>query len=92
MMKGKTVVFYCSVGVRSSSKASELEAIIKRAGAVASYNLTGGLFYWHNQSLPVVQDKDTATQYIHPYNDYWGQLISNDDAIRYQKAGVANGF
>ena len=89
-IKNKTVIFYCSVGVRSSSKASELDNIIKRANVVASYNLTGGLFYWHNQSRPVVQGDNRATEYIHPYNDYWGRLITHSDAISYEKVNGVN--
>ena len=86
IIEGKVVVFYCSVGVRSSALASQLEELLNDAGTEKFYNLTGGLFQWHNQSRPTVHGDDIPTENIHPYNDYWGQLIENKSAISYQRS------
>lgn len=83
MVEGKVVVFYCSVGVRSSALASQLEEVLKEADAEEFYNLTGGIFQWHNQLRPTVRGEGIPTENIHPYSDYWGKLIENDSAISY---------
>ncbi|MHA1164745.1 MAG: rhodanese-like domain-containing protein, partial [Alphaproteobacteria bacterium] len=46
-VRGKTVVFYCSVGVRSSKLAAYVQAALKEQGAKGVYNLDGGVFAWH---------------------------------------------
>ena len=43
-LKGKTVVFYCSVGVRSSKLAGRVQSELRRTGASKVYNLQGGNF------------------------------------------------
>ena len=83
LIEDKVVVFYCSVGVRSSAQASSLEYVLNDAKVAAAYNLKGGLFQWHNESHPVVKDTDTSTEDIHPYDDDWGKLIENEQSIRY---------
>jgi len=85
-LEGKTAVFYCSVGKRSSGLASRVAGVIDENGANASYNLTGGLFQWRNEARPLVQDAQTKTRFIHPYNNYWGRLINDKSAIRYTPA------
>ena len=82
-IKGKTVVFYCSVGRRSSAMASRLQASLAEAGAAESFNLTGGLFNWRNENRPLMSDGQ-ETDFIHPYNFYWGRLIHDKNAIRYK--------
>jgi len=79
----KVVIFYCSVGVRSSALASRLESILSEAQVSTFYNLKGGLFQWHNELRPLVNTKETSTEDIHPYNDYWGKLIEDKLAISY---------
>ncbi len=78
-IRGKTVVFYCSVGERSSRMA---ERVMSRAtGAEAIYNLEGGIFKWHNEFKDVVATQG-ATSAVHPYNRKWGRLLERQDAIR----------
>lgn len=77
---GKTVVFYCSVGMRSSilaeRVASEIDAPV--------YNLRGGLFGWHNEQRPLVSaDGVSATDAVHPYDKTWGQLVARQDKLSY---------
>ncbi len=79
----KTVVFYCSVGQRSSELAERVDEVLNEKEFIEVYNLAGGLFEWHNNGLPMVNDNG-ETQLIHPYNRKWGKLINNEDSIHYQ--------
>ncbi len=81
-VKGKRVVFYCSVGVRSSKMARYLKQDLLNAGATSVVNLTQGLFGWSNNKYPMVNEKG-ATPFIHPYNDHWGQLLKSKENWRY---------
>ncbi len=77
-IKGKTVVFYCSVGVRSSKMAAYLTKGLQARGAGKIYNLEKGLFGWANARRTMVNAKG-VTPYVHPYDDHWGQLLSNKE-------------
>lgn len=79
---GKTVLVYCSVGVRSSALAARLSRALKREAGTKIYNLTGGIFQWHNEGRPLARGAET-TRYVHPYNRSWGELISNKALISY---------
>ena len=83
-LKGKTVVFYCSVGRRSSALASRVDSIIESSEATASYNLTGGVFSWRNQERSLVDQSLEPTTKVHPYNFYTGRLIKDRKAISYK--------
>jgi len=72
---GKAVVFYCSVGVRSSKLAASVQEGLKQRGAVGVYNLRGGIFRWHNESRALAADRG-ATDLVHPYDDKWGGLVA----------------
>ena len=80
---GKTVVFYCSVGKRSSALASRLQNLIVNSGASDVFNLVGGIFQWRNESRPLVQGQAIKTKKIHPYNKYWARYLSSKRAISY---------
>ena len=80
-LKGKTVVFYCSVGVRSSRLASSLKDELLAAGATAVHNLDGGIFAWHNEARPLVDGKG-ETVFVHPYDAYWGRLLARRELTR----------
>ncbi|MGH7494114.1 MAG: rhodanese-like domain-containing protein [bacterium] len=73
-LKDKHVVFYCSVGYRSSIFALRVEAGALKAGARSVANLRGGIFRWYNEANPVV-DVEGETDQIHPYDSFWGVLI-----------------
>ncbi|MEM7193366.1 MAG: rhodanese-like domain-containing protein [Pseudomonadota bacterium] len=79
---GKTVVFYCSVGERSSIMLSKLNQSLADAGAVGAFNLDGGIFARHNENRPLMKGEH-ITRDIHPFNAYWGRLINNQSSIRY---------
>ncbi|MDX2265842.1 MAG: rhodanese-like domain-containing protein [Hyphomicrobiales bacterium] len=73
-LKGATVVFYCSVGVRSSQMMNRVRAALEAGGATAAHNLRGGVFRWAAEARPLVSDKGpTAT--AHPFNEAWGALL-----------------
>jgi rhodanese-related sulfurtransferase len=66
----KDVVVYCSVGYRSAAVVHEL----KNLGINNATNLEGSIFEWANEDLPLI-NKRGSTHDVHPYDDYWGQLL-----------------
>ena len=82
-LKGKKLVFYCSVGVRSSILASRVRGGALKAGATQVQNLTGGIFRWHNARKSLVS-RGGVTDYVHPYNRRWGQLVKRRELTRYR--------
>jgi rhodanese-related sulfurtransferase len=79
-VSGRTVVLYCSVGVRSSKLAGRVQAALVARGAKAVYNLQGGVFRWHNEQR-VLADGDGETDRVHPYDRSWGKLVLRTDKI-----------
>ncbi len=77
---GRDVIFYCSVGVRSSRLADRVGLALRARGAEGIYNLEGGLFRWHNERRPLV-DGAGPTDRIHPFDAHWGGLIAGQDRI-----------
>jgi len=79
--KGKTIVFYCSVGMRSSRLASAASPLLTAKWASSVNNLSGGIFRWSNEGRPL--EKGTASPGkasnsgipVHPYNSTWGRMI-----------------
>jgi len=95
-LKGKKPIFYCSVGRRSSLLASHIYQISisqssnqpndqaeKPTETIEPYNLIGGIFQWHNENRPLIDNAEQSTRAIHPYNDFWGRLIDEKSAISY---------
>lgn len=80
---GKDVIFYCSVGVRSSQLADRAKDELQGLGANDIYNLSGGIFAWHNQSRALISDAGD-TQMVHPYNGVWGKLVNRQDYVSYE--------
>lgn len=74
-LKGRTVVIYCSVGVRSSRLAARIADLAKDAGAAGVFNLEGGLFRWHNEGRALV-GPNGPTDEIHPYDAQWGRYLT----------------
>lgn len=66
----KNIVVYCSIGYRSAVMAQKL----KKRGIHNVTNLQGSIFAWANADLPLV-NKAGSTLAVHPYDDYWGQLL-----------------
>jgi rhodanese-related sulfurtransferase len=75
---GAAIVFYCSVGQRSSRMAARTQADLAGRGARAVYNLRGGIFAWHNEERALVNALG-PTRYVHPYNSSWGRLLERPE-------------
>jgi rhodanese-related sulfurtransferase len=73
-VKGKTVVFYCSVGMRSSALAARVEPTLRELGAKDMRSLEGGVFAWSHQGLPLENDAG-PTGSVHGYDATWGKLL-----------------
>ena len=80
---GKTVVFYCSVGVRSSQFIEKVQSSLKARGATTVANLEEGLFGWHNEKRALVTGNKGETEFIHPYDEIWGRLIERGQLTSY---------
>ena len=82
---GKTLIFYCSIGVRSTALAMDVQSIASALGVdeTAIVNLKGGIFAWHNQERPLVS-AEGATEFVHPYNARWGKLLRRQGLLRYR--------
>ncbi len=85
-VKGKTAVFYCSVGVRSSRLAARVAAELKARGAVGVDDLAGGIFAWHGAARPLVDAKG-PTDFVHPYDARWGRLLARPELAREDPRG-----
>lgn len=81
-IKGKTVFFYCSVGLRSSQLATRVQQHLVSNGATGVYNLQGGIFSWHNEQRPL-HDAKGKTNLVHPYNRKWGKLVTRSNLTSY---------
>ena len=85
-LKGKTAVFYCAVGVRSSKLAERVGAdALQSAGATSSVNLSGGIFAWHGAEKPLI-DANGPTKLVHGYDATWGKLVKRQDMLATEPA------
>lgn len=82
-LSNKVVVFYCSVGVRSSRLAQKLQSELLRKGAISVFNLDGGIFAWHNEERPL-HDSNGATDFVHPFDKKYGSLLRRQSLARFQ--------
>jgi len=81
-ISGKNLVFYCSVGRRSSSLASRILEAVDDEQKSKIYNLKHGIFGWHNHEKPLVTQVG-KTDFVHPFAGRWEKLIDRKDLIRY---------
>ncbi len=84
---GSIVLFYCSVGERSSRLAMRAKDQLLKSGAQGVQNLKGGIFRWHNQSRSLV-NASGATDYVHPFDSQWGKLVMRQSMTRYEPTAV----
>jgi rhodanese-related sulfurtransferase len=85
-VKGKTVVFYCAVGVRSSRLAERVAEDLKARGATAVDELAGGIFAWHGERRALIDAKG-PTDFVHPYDSTWGRLLARPHLARTEPRG-----
>ncbi len=83
--KGKTLVFYCSVGRRSSELASGIQSKLSVAEQARVYNLEGGIFRWHNDRRGLVSGTQVS-DFVHPYSWFQRGLLDRSDKIRYKQS------
>lgn len=69
-LRGRDVVVYCSVGVRSGRMGRRLAA-----RGVAVRNLRGAVFGWANAGRPLVTASGAPTRTVHPYSARWGLYL-----------------
>ena len=74
LVAGRDLVFYCSVGQRSSELLERLENVCERAKAKSYCNLRGGIFRWYNEGRQFV-DASGMTDNIHVYDPIWGMMV-----------------
>ena len=79
--QGKTIIFYCSVGMRSSHLASKSAPLLMASGVKSVNNLRGGIFRWSNEGRPLEIGSappgkaSNSGVTVHPFNSKWGRLI-----------------
>lgn len=76
----RPIIFYCSVGVRSSRLAERARGRLEKSGVTNIYNLSGGVFAWHNESRPLM-DVSGMTDLVHPYDRPRRKLLVHQDLI-----------
>lgn len=79
---GRDVVVYCSVGVRSARVIQRAGGALKDIGATGVYNLRGGIFHWHNRSLPL-SNVHGSVDVVHPYSSFWQRYLKRPDQARF---------
>jgi rhodanese-related sulfurtransferase len=80
-LAGKTVLLYCSVGVRSSALAQRIDGAVRAAGATGAFNLRGGVFSWHNTGRHLV-DASGGTEKVHGYDRTWSRYVDFDNLVK----------
>ncbi|MGF1605370.1 MAG: rhodanese-like domain-containing protein [Rhodothalassiaceae bacterium] len=82
-IEGKRLIFYCSIGRRSTTLAER----VMQAGLPTHRlaNLKGGIFRWHGEGLPLVNAAG-PTDHAHPYNWFWKQVMPRAEAAAYSPA------
>lgn len=73
-IRGRDVVFYCSVGLRSSRLASRLQAAFEACDPASVANLSGGIFRWANDGHKLAT-RHGETDAVHPYNNFWSRFL-----------------
>lgn len=76
---GARLVFYCSVGVRSTRLAERLRHALRAHGVAQIANLRGGVFAWHNARRPL-HNEQGPTDAVHGYDARWSQLLTRGGA------------
>lgn len=85
VLKDKQVIFYCSVGRRSSLLADKVSDSLFEQGAEEVYNLKHGIFGWHDEQNPLV-NATQSTDYVHPFSWRWKRYLKRKEMARYEVA------
>ena len=82
---GKTIIVYCSVGVRSSRFAERTQDDFIEMGATSVANLEYGIFGWHNDQKDL-EDAAGSTDAVHPYDAFWERYLERGEMARFTPA------
>lgn len=74
MIGDRTIVFYCSVGVRSSHLLQRVKPLLASSARDKAFNLRGGAFRWVSEGYPLVAASSPAR--LHPYDENWEKLLA----------------
>ncbi|MBT8281454.1 MAG: rhodanese-like domain-containing protein [Muriicola sp.] len=75
--KEATYLVYCSLGIRSGKIGEKLQKL----GYRDVKNMSGGIFKWIEEDLPVLDADDNETQKVHAYNKFWGLLLTKGEKV-----------
>ncbi|OUS03548.1 rhodanese [Flavobacteriales bacterium 33_180_T64] len=75
--RNKTIVVYCSLGIRSEVIANKL----KKAGYTNVRNLYGGIFEWKNKDFDVYNSEEKKTDSIHTYSKTWSKWLNKGTKV-----------
>ena len=70
-----TLVFYCSVGYRSSQALAQMGELTGKS----AFNLEGSIFQWANEGRPLENAQGTVAR-VHPFDETWGRLLDENRA------------
>lgn len=84
--KDKSIVVYCSIGVRSEDIGEKLQA----AGYSDVKNLYGGIFVWKNDGYTVYTNDNDVTEKIHAFDAQWGKLLKSGEKVYSDSNTVRN--
>lgn len=82
LVAGREVVFYDASGMYASVLATEVQDELIKSGAIAVYNLKGGIFGWHDGQGALV-DGQGVTDDVHPVSDQWAKILRRSDKLRF---------
>lgn len=68
--KTKTIVIYCSIGIRSEDIGEKLKA----AGYTNVFNLFGGIFEWKNTEFKIYNEEG-ETDEVHTFSKEWSKWL-----------------
>jgi len=75
--KGKKIVVYCSLGVRSE----DIAELLKKAGYTNVFNLYGGIFEWKNKGFPVFDLNEKETEKVHAFSKAWSKWLVKGEKV-----------
>lgn len=75
--KNTPILVYCSVGYRSEKMAEKIKAL----GYKNVFNLYGGVFYWSNNHLPLVDSNNKPTKKVHGFSKDWGKWLTTTNVV-----------
>ncbi len=75
--KDRSIVVYCSIGIRSEKIAEKL----KKMGYQNVRNLYGGIFEWSHKELPLIDNLGQDTDRVHTYSKEWAPFLKKGSKV-----------